>query len=304
MLSDISAETRRIYHEQHKRIAADPKAMARFIAMFSESYFGIPGGFFRDKRILDAGCGDTAKLLIALYRMGCRDLHGFDLGAEFIPEATKSFRDHGGRASALHLKPGTLLSIPYTDASFDFVACHGVMVHMNSLEEVETGFRELARVTKPSGLLYTVFGVVGGLFEDCIFPALRDYYRANAFFRELVDGLKPEDFGAALTNIEETIKEEEGDDSIRHWNLRKWFDTDLCVTMQNVLQAPIRLRIDEALIRRMYAANGFNEPRRLKRYVRRSNIRRFFAPLHYQHGHWLASILYGSGNLEFIATKV
>lgn len=299
---DRSEETRRIYHEQHKRVAGDERAMARFISMFSEEYFGVPRGHFSGKRALDAGCGDTAKLLIALYRMGCRELHGFDLGDDFMPVARASLERQSVPAAAVQLKSGSVLQVPYPDASFDFVSCHGVLLHLNNLDEVERAFHELVRVTRPGGLLYTVFGLVGGLWEDCLLPALRDYYRRDAAFRQLVDGIAPADFHRAIDLIERGIEQHEGERLELTW-MRGALDTDLCVTIQNALQAPVRLVVDEAMISRMYAEAGFSEPRRLKRYVRRKNLRRLFAPLHYQNEHPISKLLYGSGNLEFIASK-
>lgn len=299
---DHSEQTRRIYHEQHKRVANDERAMRRFIGMFSEEYFGVSRGFFTGKRALDAGCGDTAKLLIALYRMGCRDLHGFDLGEDFMPVAQASLERQGVPAAAVRLESGSVLQVPYPDASFDFVSCHGVLGHLNNFGETRQAFRDLARVTRPGSMLYTVFGLVGGLWEDCLLPALRDYYRRDHKFRELIDRISPAHFGEAIDLIERGLERQEGARVDLAW-ARDALDTDLCVTIQNALQCPVRMAIDEGQIRELYAQNGFTDVRRLKRYVRRENIRRLFAPLHYQREHWISRLLYGSGNLEFIASK-
>jgi SAM-dependent methyltransferase len=299
---DHSEETRRIYHEQHKRVVGDERAMQRFIGMFSEEYFGVPKGFFAGKKVLDAGCGDTAKLSIALYRMGCRDLHGFDLGTEFIPVARSALSRNGVPPDAAHYRSGSVLDVPFPDESFDVVCRHGVLIHLNDLNEVQRAFRELARVTRRGGLLYTVYGLVGGLYEDCLLPALRDYYRRNNDFREIVDRISPADFGSVIDLIERGIERHEGE-RVNLTSLRDALDTDLCVTIQNAIQAPVRLAVDEAMIRRMHAESGFSDPRRLKRYVRRKNLRRLFAPLHYEHEQPISRLLYGSGNLEFIASK-
>jgi SAM-dependent methyltransferase len=273
--------------------------MARFIGMFSTEYFGLSSDYFVGKRCLDAGCGDTAKLLISLFRLGCRDLHGFDLGSDFLSVANESLVSRGASA---RLRSGSVLAIPYDRADFDFVACHGVLVHLNDLGEVERAVAELGRVTKRGGLLYTVYGVVGGIWEDCIFPAVREHYRRNETFRRVVDDISPNDFGHLVTLIERGLEVHEGRRVDLSW-LRDALDTDLCVTIQNIVQAPVRLRVDEAMIRRMYKENGFVNVRRLKRYVHRKNIRRFAAPLHYEREDPLVQTIYGSGNLEFIAEK-
>lgn len=45
------------------------------------------------------------------------------------------------------------------------------------------------------------------------------------------------------------------------------------------------------------------EPRRLTRYVKRKNIRKFTAQLHTVRDNPLVDMIYGTGNLEFIAEK-
>jgi SAM-dependent methyltransferase len=301
MGGDHSEETRAIYHAQHQRIVADDRAMARFIGMFSEKYFGLPKGWFANKSALDAGCGDTAKLLIALHRMGCRDLHGFDLGDEFIPVARSSLARRAVPGNAVQFRSGSVLAPPYEPESFDFVACHGVLVHLNSLAEVRDAFPKLARLVKPGGYLYTVYGSVGGLFEGAILPAIRGHYRSNADFRDFIDGLQPEHLMHLVRLVEQGIEEHEGERIPLSALFSDMIDEDLCVFFQNVTQVPVRLEIDEEMIRAMHRDAGLDNPQRLKRYVLRKNIRRFFAPLHYQHDDRMARLLYGSGNFEFIA---
>jgi len=296
---DHSEETRAIYHAQHQRIVADDRAMTRFIGMFSHEYFGLPHGWFEGKRVLDAGCGDTAKLLISLHKMGGRDLHGFDLGEDFIPIAKASSEARG--APGIEFRAGNLLAPPYEPESFDFVACHGVMVHLNTLDEVRTAFAELAKLVKPGGYLYTVYGSVGGLLEDAIFPAVRAYYRENPAFKAFIDNLKPGDLHRFIDLSRQGIIEHEGVDPAFMKLLPDLLDEDLCVFFQNVIQCPVRLKIDEAMIREMHADACLENPQRLKRYVERKNIRRYLAPLHYNHE--AASLLYGSGYLEFLTRK-
>ncbi|MBY0432436.1 MAG: class I SAM-dependent methyltransferase [Rhodospirillales bacterium] len=301
-MTDFSEQTRAIYHQQHMRVASDQRAMDRFINMFSEEYFGVPQGFFDNKKVLDAGCGDTVKLLIALYRLGCRDLHGVDLGDDFIPVAQESLDCQGVPKQAVHLGSATVLDLPYETGAFDFVSCHGVLLHLNNLGEVRQAFRELARVTKQGGVLYTVYGVVGGLLEEAIFPAVREHYRNNANFRAFIDTISPEHFAHLINLVEGGIREYEGEHVDLTW-LHHAMDVDLAVTIQNIIQAPVRLTVDEAMIRDMYAEAGFEPPRRLKRYVKRRNIRRFAVPLHFFREDEMVSLIYGSGNLEFIAIK-
>lgn len=296
---DFSEKTRQIYHQQHMRLVDDDTAIKRHLAMFSQKYFGLGEGWFIGKSILDAGCGDTAKALIRFYQFGARDLHGIDLEKEFIPIARRSLEAQGIPANAVTFRSGSVLQVPYETNRFDFTCCHGVLLHLNNMDEVVTAFGELARVTKPDGYLYTVFGLVGGLFEEAILPAVRKYYRENEVFRILIDNLSPKDFERVISKIMEAHNITEDLTAVCHL-----FDVDLCVFIQNVLQAPVRLKIPEDFIRKQFSENGFGEPRILKRFVKRNNIRKFFAPLHFDHEYPISRILYGSGNLEFIARKV
>jgi ubiquinone/menaquinone biosynthesis C-methylase UbiE len=297
---DHAHATRNIYAAQHARIAADETAMGRFIAMFSNDYFGLSQEFFAGARVIDVGCGNTAKLLIGLYNCGARDITGVELGTDFM--APTNIILNGRDISGIRLQSGDVRKLPFKDASFDFVACHGVLIHLEALADAKQGFAELARITKPGGYLYTVYGVIGGLLEDCIIPAMRVYYQTNPKFREAIDTLAPDHFEHLLEIIDQGLREHEGTRIPLHM-LRSLFDVDFCVTIQNLLQAPTRLRIDAPTIETLYAEHRFDKPRRLRRYVKRANLRRYLAPLHYTIGDPLVSLLYGSGNLEFIARK-
>lgn len=302
-MKDYAEETRKIYHEQHNKVANDEIAMNRFINMFSHEYFGVDKDFFKDKKVLDAGCGNTGKVIIAMHRLGAKSIDGFDLGEEFIPFAKQSLQHYNVPEEKVHLTAGNLLDIPYPDESFDFVICHGVLVHLNTLDEVKNAFSELARVTKKNGYLYTVYGIVGGLIEESIIPAVRKYYRENDEFKNFIDSGNPEVYDHLIKFIEaESAKHET--EKIDVSFMKNFFDVDFCVFLQNLIQVPVRLKIDEEFIKNMYQQNQFINLKRLHRYVRRQNIRKFMSPLHYNTDYSISKILYGSGNLEFIAQKL
>lgn len=299
---DYSEQTRAIYHQQHSRIAADRVTMERFVGMFSTEYFGVPEDFFVGKRCLDAGCGDTAKLLISLYQMGARDLHGMDLGDEFIPVARQSIVNFGLPEDGVHFKSGSVVSLPYDDNEFDFVSCHGVLLHLNNMQEVSQALDELSRVTKPGGWLYTVYGIDGALFDHYLKPAMRKFYHDNEDFKRFVDNIKPEDIADIFDLITSEMKEQTGEEH-DFSRAKEMFDLDFCVTIQNIIQAPVQLDVKAEFIEDHYRRNGFDELHKLKRYVKRKNIRKYFAPLHYRTDHWFAKIMYGNGSLEYLGRK-
>ena len=153
--------TRKVYHEQHKRIADDQVAMERFMSMINPEYFGVPDDYFIGKNILDAGCGDTAKLSIKFAKMGA-NVTAFDLGDDFIKVAKISAKRQGLKPESIQFLSANVESLPFKDSQFDFVCCHGVLLHLADFSQFEKAFSELARVTKINGYLYTVFGVYGG----------------------------------------------------------------------------------------------------------------------------------------------
>jgi len=240
--------------------------------------------------------------MIGLHKLGATDIHGIDIGEEFIPVAKSSLKRNGVPLESITLESASVLDIPYENNHFDFVVCHGVLVHLNNIDEVKAAFSELARVTKPGGHLYTVYGIVGGLFEDAIIPAIRNYYRENYEFKIFIDNVSPDKFQQAIDKIMKEMKHY-GGETINLEVLKPLFDVDFCVFLQNFTQAPVRLTINEGLIRSLYSNNGMKEVRRLRRYVKRENIRKFSAPLHYDVEHPISKLLYGSGNLEFIGKK-
>jgi len=299
---ELHNKTRDIYSKQHKRVANDKTTFKRFLDMIQEEYFNLPKDYFKGKRVVDVGCGNYGKFLIRFHDFGCIDLTGVELGEDFKKGLRPILDDHSIPVEHYNLVNGSVLDLPFADESFDFVCCHGVLPHLANKQEFYRGFKELSRMTKKGGFLYVVTGVYGGLVE-AIIPTVREYYRSNDEFKNLVDNISPGDFDKVFDFIEEKIFIYE-DEQIRiRKYFRELFDVDLCVTIQNVLQVPIRIILSPNEMLELFHFNGFDDVKQLKRYVKRSNIRRFLAPLHYHRDELISRILYGQGNLEFLGMK-
>lgn len=302
-MEDFSLKTRSVYQEQHSKVANDQVAMTRFLSMFNEQYFGVDQGFFQGKKCLDAGCGNTAKLLIALSDMGAASVTGLDLGEDFKSVSLESYKRWAKSPQHLpELVSGSILDLPFEDNQFDFVSCHGVLLHLNTVEEVEMALKELARVTKPGGLLYTVYATYGGLLEEAVFPAIRDYYKRNEVFKAFVDNLDAtevvDDYLTAVQSVKNFDVDLPGLELIA-----ELFDTDLAVTLQNIVQVPVRLPISEEMVLEFYKNSHLGSVRRLSRYIERQNIRKYAAPMHFDYDNPISKAIYGSGSLEFIGIK-
>lgn len=96
---------------------------------------------WRDKSILDAGCGTGA----VLQRLGNSEKHrGIDLSPEAI-----AFCRRRGLNNAQH---GDVAALPFSNASFDAVICSSVLYH-EWVPDVPAALAELHRVLRPGGIL-------------------------------------------------------------------------------------------------------------------------------------------------------
>jgi SAM-dependent methyltransferase len=103
-------------------------------------YFGLPLDFYDGKRLLDAGCGPRGSLEWA------------DRAAERVgldPLAKEYQRLHSHEHAMTYVE-AEMESIPFPDAHFDVVSSFNSLDHV---DDVGAAIGELARVTRPGGLL-------------------------------------------------------------------------------------------------------------------------------------------------------
>ena len=111
--------------------------------------------FFKNKLILDAGCGN-GRYSFALANLNPKKVIGIDFGNLGLSVGKKTFKYKN-----LELKQANVLKIPYKDNSFDFVLSNGVIHHT---EDFKKGIQEIVRVCKPGGDIYIYLYGKGGLF--------------------------------------------------------------------------------------------------------------------------------------------
>ncbi len=100
-------------------------------------------------RVLDAGCGEGRHCFGVLER-GARVV-GLDLDRESLRLPSRRLRRRAGELGSLgEMIHGNTFTLPFRDASFDRVICSEVMEHVH---DYRAAARELARVTRPEGLL-------------------------------------------------------------------------------------------------------------------------------------------------------
>jgi len=111
----------------------------------------------KGRRVLDMGCG-SGRYTLALAQLGAAPAIGLDVQAKSFAAAAAYATESGLHAE---FQEGDVLNLPFTDGSFDFVFCNGVIHHSASISR---GLSELARVLKPEGAAFLYLYAAGGIF--------------------------------------------------------------------------------------------------------------------------------------------
>ena len=237
-------------------------------------------------------------------KLGCDEVTALDLGTDWFVTALENLKKNNLNESKLKLIDGNIDNLPFKDETFDFVSCDGVITHLANKSQVEKSIDELCRVTKKEGKLFLSFMSGGGLIETVISNAMKEYYRENKLFKEFIDDISPSDLHEGIDFITEKMQE---NGSIIDMTLVNQFksllDEDLCVSYQNTIQSETRFSHSQEFIKARLERNGFNDYTRIKRYVKRNNLKKFLSPLHYYNENKFSKILYGEGWCDTISTK-
>ena len=119
-----------------------------------------PESFFKDKIVLDGGCG-SGKFSSTIARLGAKKVYGLDIGKkglEFAREQAKK-RDYCTRIEYIE---GSLLEIPLNDQEIDLVWSNGVIHHTLDYKKCVLEFN---RILKKNGELFLYVNGSFGLFE-------------------------------------------------------------------------------------------------------------------------------------------
>lgn len=294
----LEKDSREIFHALHTAQAEDRAIYDRLTSLYSPQYFGVPEDWFHGKVCLDAGCGSNANGSYAMLSMGAEKVHAFDLNETIFEVAPKRLKRFAGR---YELGVGNVLDIPYPDGFFDHVHCAGVLHHS---ADIYRGLSELARVAKPGGTLHIALYGKGGIVRDIV-GFLREKYASDRKFKSFVDNLDEaylaETFGWILS-----VMKQQGDQLATRLPLKsltKLFDKDLILSIKDRITAPVYTESSQEEITDWLKGNGFVNIKRLSRYPRYENVRRFVSPLYLHHDHELARMMYGSGTMQFLARK-
>ncbi|PID60299.1 hypothetical protein CSB45_00500 [candidate division KSB3 bacterium] len=294
----FETQTREIFHEIHKIQGRNEKIFTRLLSLLTPSYLQEREDFFKGKICLDAGCGSNANAACSMLQHGAEKVYAFDLTDSIFETVPHYLRGFEGRYA---LGVGSVLNIHFADGFFDFVHCSGVLHHSS---DVATGLKELARVTKPGGMLYIMTYGKGGLLRDIV-GFLRKKYRQDSGFQAFIDGLNPK-FFTELFQFLLTSMQAHGDafgSKLSPELLAELFDEDLVLTIKDRVTAPVYHEHSEEELRDLLEQCAFSSIIRITRYPELSNFRRFLSPLYENYESRFARLLYGSGSVQLKAVK-
>lgn len=95
-------------------------------------------GLSRDIKILEVGC-NTGMQLLALQRMGFKNLYGIELQSYAVEKAKEI-------CIGIDIRQSSGFEIPFKDKTFDLVYTHGVLIHIHP-GDLEKMMREMVRVS-------------------------------------------------------------------------------------------------------------------------------------------------------------
>jgi SAM-dependent methyltransferase len=126
----------------------------QYEAQFLDWIHPIQPDYFRDKVVLDAGCGIGRHTYHAA-RYAAREVIGLDLSS-----AVETAYLNTGRLPNVHVVQGSIYSPPFKRSTaggpFDFIYSIGVLHH---LPDPEAGFQSLVRFLRPDGAIFAwVYG--------------------------------------------------------------------------------------------------------------------------------------------------
>ena len=131
-----------------------------------------PVVFFKNKIVLDAGCG-SGKFSCTIAKFGARKVYGLDLSELAVSFANKQ-KNKRNYSKKIIYKAASLVKLPIKSKSIDVVFSNGVVHHTSDYEKC---IKEFNRILNKEGKLFLYVNGSMGLFEilqDKIRQALSD----------------------------------------------------------------------------------------------------------------------------------
>jgi ubiquinone/menaquinone biosynthesis C-methylase UbiE len=297
--------TRAVFDGIQEGHLAQPNSLQRFRTLITTEGLGVPDDFFTDKTCADIGCGASVNSAYNLLKLRARFVHAMDLTENFLEPARRVLEAEPDFKDRWQLDVGSAERLPYADDSFDFIVCHGVI---HNVENDDDALREVCRCLKSGGMANVTVMGKGGLLGRFVMELLREEYRQNPEFAELLDGeLTPGYLGRQIDWLMSQI-DDDGSESYRLSlqllaALKGLLDQDWILTLKDRVQTPVYHTYRAAEFEAKLRKAGFSSWRRISRKPVYQNIRKILAPLYLHYQAPLARLLFMDGTLVVVATK-
>lgn len=184
-----------------------------------------PLGDLQRKKVLDIGCGLGGKT-VAYGESGASDIYGVDLSLDNI-RASSEFADRKSPGLRRGFFASDAGRLPLCDDMFDTVIANDAMEHF---KEPEAVVREMARVTKPGGVIWLFFtphfSPLGSHLYDYIYtPWCHLLFSRGMLKRAVRRVLCERNPGVSERNLQDELDEimRSYDEDINHMSVRRFF---------------------------------------------------------------------------------
>ena len=284
----IETKQRNIFAGHHFIEQKDEIIYKRKFDRINYEYLKLPEGWFKNKKVLDAGCGSALTNTHKLLTLGA-NVTGIDAEGEDDFNDIKLSQYLG----SYKLMRGNILDLPFDDNSFDYVHCEGVLHHTINAKK---GFGELARVCKPNGYVYISVLGKGGILGDLL-ELFRNKYKNDKLFKEFIDTLTLEKIEAYVNWLNNNLREDVPKIPL------DFFGNDFLMTVKDRLQPLIYDQFYQNEVDNWYKSNNFIEIKRLTRNPEFNDYRKYLCPIYYNYSHYLSYLINGDGFIQMIGRK-
>jgi len=263
------------------------------------------GHMIKNKKVLDVGCGASGYFQNFCIKKKVEEISCLNVGKSWVPKLKKNIVKK--KINIKFLKKNVLeLNIKNY---FDFVNSQGVLHHLSSKKHFEKSIKNISNSLKKDGyaLLTGGYGQNYGLVDGTINPALRDLYKKNKAFKNFIDSLNYKSIQKEFLKIFKLSSKI--DKSLNFKEIAKFiklFNQDTINTIQDRMQPikTIETTLDEKYFIKVCRKNKLKLVKKIKDpYYLRSDIRKFFSPLHYFRSLRVSNMLSGDQYTKFIFRK-
>lgn len=234
-----------------------------FRKYISTKHFKEPPTFFKNKRVLDLGCGGLGATISGFIKEGAKEVVGIDLSKENNQRLKKRFYQN----KKVKLIVGNICKLPKNIGTFDIVFSGGVIHHVDNPQKA---IQEAYHVLKPGGTIIVYLYGKGGII--------------NAYFRifRVVKYFLPFNFFLRIT---------------------KYLPKQFTFFLGDYIYVPIQHHYTEKQAKKMFYSAGFKKVLRLPntRYI--SNILKYLLPSQLDYQSIWSKIMFGAGGITLKGKK-